>query len=331
MNPIGVPASYSLVELGRLPWNSSDKTNVLATLTVAECYGNDGWSELEWPSLEQKTPFSASVNSDFPGVLRVEGPILGAKTTSHARVAGTECLLVEANEGASTIVGEYLFYVRQSTLVLASMSAPAVELQELGGGLDLRLIWKNAVEVESAADTLLDEVFSQHNVEPWLLREAIAVVEAGQTHCTTSAVGLIARLHEEDTRLGRSVDDTCIGAAIRWLRQQDVQEIEASAQDSLQKLERELTVFDQALADDLPSAAQLGRRFVKHRDDLESVSWLLRRVGSGKYLATALLSFDEKTSVGHSRWLGIAAFSTDLRLSAVSWQSPDLWWSSLGV
>lgn len=330
MNPTGIPESYTLTELGQFPWKLPDHLHSLDSLPPAVQRSTDGWSPVECKELEQ-TPFCALSSDEFQGILKIEGPIMGAKSTGHALRIGEQWLLVQAGEGTTTIIGDTVFFARGTSLVVAKMAVPEVELQELSVSLDLRSIWKNAVEIEQTSEQQLRSLFDGHTIEPWLLAEATMVAEAGHAFSKTAAVGLITRLHEENTRHAQPGDSTTLSIALAWIAQENSSEIETAAIASVARVRRVLAELDQAIEADGTRTEWLARKMVKLRDDLESVCWLLHRVGKGHELEKSLTAFDTDAAAGHSRWLAIRDLSGDLRLSAVSWQFPDLWWSVLGV
>jgi hypothetical protein len=333
MNPVGIPASYTLTELGRLPTGSVSQFADISTLSAALTRSDDSWTFVAWSALAD-TPFRVGLCAQAPGALRIYGPVTDVMTTGTAVLAARDEVILQGGTEGCARVGEYVFYMQSTEWVCARLSAPAVELQDSSSALDLRslrALWSSVELVESPVEGQLKQLFFDVSMEPWLIEQAVGVAESARGYSMAAAVGLVARLQLEQVGTPLSLVGLAQRRADEWFCQQNYSEIESAVLSDLPRARALLDSLDQAIEQDLNTVTAVARKFVKLRDDLESVRWLLTRQQSATAVSAKLAALDAIVADGHSRWLAVGDLSADVRIAAVSWQFPELWWSVLGL
>lgn len=176
-------------------------------------------------------------------------------------------------------------------------------------------------------------------LEQWLLDESAALVSSAGALSRTAGVGLIARLWMPRDRAGRTLaqkrlasgEDVPSSLAIRWFQALDADmrdSIRRSAVGAAESLRDALPSLEESIADEHPQVATIARTWLRERDDLESVVFLIARGDPAPDVAAAVAELDEETSTYHSMWSELAPFD-EPRFRAVAWQEPDAWWGQL--
>lgn len=178
-------------------------------------------------------------------------------------------------------------------------------------------------------------------VAPWLLAEAEQLAAADWSFARAAAVGLLARLwtpvspaaRNDLLRRLREGDGGPSRAACRWfaaLEPATRATVARSARSEVDALTERLPELS-ALAPAEPDEAEaLGLSWLRRRDDLESVFFLLKRAGEEHRLAGELAALDARAAKFRSYWALLEPVD-DERLRAVSWQEPDAWWGQLAL
>ena len=93
-------------------------------------------------------------------------------------------------------------------------------------------------------------------------------------------------------------------------------------------LQSQLDDLQERVAMDPEVARAEVHAWIRRRDDLECVRFLLHGTRDAAMLNAALEALDHEAGIRQSMFLTYS-FTDDDRLGAVSWQEPDAWWSTL--
>ncbi len=346
LSRLGIPGELPLVSLGSAPWALSDAAvESLDALLAQGQHAPDRFDPLPF-SDELSGGLSLSRSRFVPSLLRVEGPtITHASVLGDARRVGAEALLFSAVEGSALRVGATLVTVESGALSIESLPVAEVEAQELGPSLLSSLAALPEVLLwVSPAQPSIERAFAPLTIAPWLLAEAAELRDRPGARSTVAAVGLVARLHEpadedpaamlEAVLSGRAAIPSVNDKALAFWRSETAADRDAVVKDSLAECDRlraSLSELSLAVESDHPAARAIARRWVRARDDLECVRFVLALDAADAALSSALDALDLDASALATLFSALGPFADSPRLSAVSWQQPHLWWSGLAV
>jgi hypothetical protein len=170
----------------------------------------------------------------------------------------------------------------------------------------------------------------------WLEQRVHLLSESPSLMERIAAIGSVARLSVGTTANPSDLFNTLIidqeknptFKAKEWAQRLDtatLERIELLVMQYAITLKSDLLDLDERVADDEESARLAARSICYLRDELESVTWVLRAASKGLLAARALESIDEEASK-HLSAIACAADPSDDLLATVAWQEPDAWW-----
>jgi hypothetical protein len=193
---------------------------------------------------------------------------------------------------------------------------------------------------EGPAVPTVNEIMGEFTTPKWLREEAeFKMAGAFLDQCV--GLGLLTRLwvpsseEEEEERIQRILNggDAPVGRARefwRGLPAQDRRGVLRSALLRTDDLHEDLITLRHWVAADPVAAAPLALDWLRRRDDLEGLLFLMCGTGEARVLAGALQTLDDHAAAEHSIWFFLPPFD-DERLRAVASEDPYAWWGDLAA
>jgi hypothetical protein len=338
---LGIAQELPVGEVASVPWTARSATDSLDNLVSNGHADPSRFEPFAWA--EDASPGLTFARSrSVPELIRVEGPqVCSAAVVGSARRVGADALIFVAVDGSALRVGARLLSVEGDRLALDALASDEVEAQELRpSGLDADLARLVAVQRASVpTDSVIAEVFAGLELSEWLLDDATELHERGGSRSTAAALGLIARLYEAPTEdasallasvlAGKASLSSARAQVASWWKQRSSDEVSLIEREALAWCDRAkdaLAALSLAVEDDRPELSALARRWVRERDDLESLRESLSVIGRDAALSAALDALDADAAAHGTLFSELVALEGD-RWSALGWQQPHLWWS----
>lgn len=345
LDRLGLAQVVPVGEVASMPWPT---TSAVESLDVLVANGHADPARFEPLALsDDVAPGLTFLRSrQEPSLIRIEGPqVCSATVVGAARRVGADSLLFVAVNGSALRLGSRLLTVEDATLSIDALPSDEVEAQELTPSLAVGSL--AALMAVSAAESYVREQiatrFDGIEIAPWLLDEAAELSERGGLPWSAAGLGLVARLHEPAAEDPSALLNAVLSnkasipsprsAVRRWINERPAHELDAIERGAMEACERaadSLAALSVAIEQDRPEVSAMARRWVRLRDDLESLHETLAIAGRAEKIEPALDALDRDASAQLTAFSQCAALDGE-RWRAVSWQQPHLWWGSLAV